>query len=1031
MDMSKGKIMRVLRGISILMVILAALLLSGQSLAQSDQGESARVFGLGQPQSVQDLPPGKLRNRLESLPPQASSKALRWLQDFSFPEADLDTIEVDDEGGVFYGDTLLPDPEPVEAAESAGPTLPAEAPTATLDDAFFLHSRPGATNVVFIDFDGAIISGTAWNGTFSQLDALPYNVEGDGSTFSTLERTRIVDIWHRVAEDLAPYDIDVTTEEPATFNSTTGTILVTHTVDANGNNINCTSCGGVAYVGVFGRSNYHTYYSPALVFFNKLGSGNETYVAEASSHEFGHNLGLSHDGTTTGEAYYAGHGSGLVSWAPIMGNSYYNNVTEWSIGEYPNANQFQDDLAIIDGELGYRPDDHGDTRAAAAILAVDPDGSVVSSNPELDPHNVLTENKGVIGSSADVDVFSFVTGAGVINLTVNPAWDAFYRSSSRRGANLDIEAELQDLNGATVALNDPSTDTGASISASVSAGTYYLLITGVGNTVTPYSDYDSLGQYFINGSVPSASADNTAPTPNPMTWASVPSAASHTAINMTASTAVDDISAVEYNFLCIPVGAGCTNSGWQSGAGYTATGLAASTSYTFQVMARDQAGNETASSVSASVSTDAPPPPPIAPSGLSAAGISETAISLNWTDNASTETTYRVERSPDGLNNYATVANLGSNATSHTDTGLSAGTTYDYRVAAVNGSGDSGFANASGATDAPPPYTNYGANSDTAMAGSVSGSVANTRNDDGSSQSITERESGGKPANRHTYLEHRWNFNVSAGATVTVYANVWSGGSSDGDTFDFEYSLNSGGSFSLLFNVSDTASNNMQSYVIPGAPSGSIILRVVDTDQTRGNRDKNTVSVDHVYIQVGTPSSDPPIGNPSGLAANAVSSSQIDLTWTDGTENEAGFTVDRSPDGNSPWSEIADLPGGSTSYSDTGLAAETAYFYRVRAYNLNGFSGYTFANATTPVAPPPPDLSLSANAYKVKGKHHVGLSWTGSNSVDIYRGGVLQAEDVSGSSYDDNIGTKGGATYTHQVCEAGTATCSNETTSVF
>ena len=1029
--------MRVIRGFSILLLILAALLLSGQTVAQSDQGESARVFGLGQPHSIQSLPAGKLRSRLESLPPQASAKALRWLQDFSFPEADLDTIEVDDEGSVFYGDTLLPDPEKMEASESAGPTVPADAPVATLDDAFLLHSRPGSSNVVFIDFDGAIISATAWNGTYSQLDALPYNVEGDGSTFSTLERMRIVDIWHRVAEDLAPYDIDVTTEEPATFNSTTGTILVTHTVDANGNNINCTSCGGVAYVNVFGRYNYHTYYSPALVFYNKLGSGNETYVAEASSHEFGHNLGLSHDGTISGTTYYAGHGSGLVSWAPIMGNSYYNNVTEWSIGEYADANQSQDDLAIIDGKLGYRADDHGDSRATAATLAVDPDGSVVSSNPELDPHNVLTENKGVIGSSADVDVFSFVTGNGSINLTVNPAWDAFYRSSSRRGANLDIAAELQDLSGAQLAFGDPNTDTGASISASVSAGTYYLLITGVGNTVTPYSDYDSLGQYFISGSVPPASADNTAPTPDPMTWASEPSTVSHTAINMTATTAVDEISAVEYNFLCIVGGTGCANSGWQSGTAYTATGLAASTGYTFRVMARDQAGNETASSDSASATTDAPPPPPVAPSDLSAVGISETAISLSWTDNANTETAYRVERSPDGLNNFATIANLASNATGYTDTGLSAGTTYDYRVAAINDSGDSGFANASGTTDAPPPYTNYGASSDTAMAGSVSGSVANTRSDDASTQSITERDSGGKPANRFAYLEHRWNFNVSLGATVTVYANVWSG-SSTGDTFDFEYSLDNGGSFSPLsqFKVSTTENSNQQSAVIPGTPSGSIIIRVVDADHTRGNRDQNTVFVDHLYIQVGNPSSDPPIGDPSGLAANPVSSSQIDLSWTDGTENEAGFTVDRSPDGSTGWVEIADLPGGSTSYSDTGLTAETAYFYRVRAHNPNGFSAYTYADATTPVAPPPPALSLTANAYKVKGKHHVGLSWTGSSNVDIYRNGdlleLVPPGIVDGSSYDDNIGTKGGATYTHRVCVAGgTTTCSNVTTSIF
>jgi len=911
-------------------------------MAQSDQGQNARVFGLGQPQSIQSLPAGKLRSRLESMPPQASSKALRWLQDFSFPEAVLNTIEVDDQGGVFYGDTLLPDPEEVEGAASAGPTLPGDAPTATLDDAFLLHSRPGSSNVVFIDFDGAIITGTAWNGTYSQLDALPYNVEGDGSTFSTLERTKIVDIWHRVSEDLAAYDIDVTTEEPATFTSTTGTILVTNSVDANGNNINCTSCGGVAYVGVFGRSNYHTYYSPALVFFDKLGSGNETYVAEASSHEFGHNLGLSHDGTNAGASYYSGHGSGLVSWAPIMGNSYNKNITEWSIGEYADANQQQDDLAIIDGKLGYRQDDHGDSRAAATALSVDTDGSVVASNPELDPHNVLTENKGVIGSSADVDVFSFVTGNGTVDLTVNPGWDAFYRSSSRRGSNLDIEAELQDLNGATVALSDPNSDTAASISVSVSAGSYYLLVTGVGNAVTPYSDYNSMGQYYINGSIPPAGADATSPTPDPMGWASTPSAVSYSEISMTASTAVDDISAVEYNFLCVVGGTGCVNSGWQSSTSYTATGLAESTSYTFQVKARDQAGNETAPSGSASASTDAAPP--------------------------------------------------------------------------------------------PAPYTNYSASSETIVAGTVSGIVSGTLNDGGSSQSITERESGGKPANRHTHLEHRWNFNISAGATVTVYANMWSGGSTDGDSFDLEYSLNNGGNFSPLFNVSSTSSSNIQFAAIPGNPSGSVVIRVVDTDRTSGHREKNTVYVDHLYIQVGNPSNDPPDGNPTNLSANVVSSSQIDLAWTNGSSNESGFKVERSADGSTGWTEIADLPATSTSHSDTGLTAETTYYYRVSAYTQpEMISAYTSASATTAVAPPPPALSLSASGYKVKGKHGVSLNWSGSTSVDIYRNGVLRNPPgvVSGSSYDDYIGTKGGATYTHQVCQAGTTTCSNVTTTVF
>lgn len=88
---------------------------------------------------------------------------------------------------------------------------------------------------------------------------------------------------------------------------------------------------------VFGLSNYHSYYSPALVYYNNMAgginAGTETYIAEAAAHEFGHNLGLSHDGTTTGTTYYAGHGSGLVSWAPIMGVGYYNNVTQWSKDE--------------------------------------------------------------------------------------------------------------------------------------------------------------------------------------------------------------------------------------------------------------------------------------------------------------------------------------------------------------------------------------------------------------------------------------------------------------------------------------------------------------------------------------------------------------------------------------------------------------------------------------------------------------------------------------------------------------------------
>ena len=924
-----------------LSLAVCIMLLSGPLNAQSEQGESARVFGLSQPASVDQLPPGKLKQKIKQLPPQARSRALKWLQEFSFAEADAQSLDVDQEGGVFYAVNLVVE-ETAEADPISG-TDAGEVPQTTLDDAFLLHSRPGAPNRVFIDFDGHDFSGTAWNGGAS-FQAKAYDLDGSPETFNATERDKIVDIWHRVAEDLAPFNIDVTTEEPASFDRYTGHVLVTHTIDKTGADMPSNGGGGVAYVGVFGASNYHTYYSPALVYYNHLGGGNETYVAEASSHEFGHNLGLSHDGTSTGTEYYAGHGSGLVSWAPIMGNSYYNNITQWSKGEYANANRTQDDLDIIDGKLGYIGDDHGDSHGNATLLELSPSGSVVSSNPEQDPHNILEENKGVINSSTDVDVFTFVAGAGVVDLAVTPAWDAFYRDTSRRGVNLDVDIELRDVNNALVAASEPVDNTSAAINVQVTQGAYYLWVTGTGNTGVPYSDYDSLGQYFINGSVPVGAADETAPTPNPMSFAVYPAAVSESEITMTASVATDDISAVQYNFRCTAGGSGCANSGWQNSVDYTASGLAADTQYTFTVSARDQAGNETT---------------PSAP--------------------------------------------------------------------------------ASATTDAPPAYIDYTSQGETAVSGSLSGTHSRTHDDDGSVQAITERESGGKPRNRYTYLEHRWNFNISSGVTATVYIQAWKSGNNASESFELEYSLNGGGSYEPLMTVASSNTSNQQMAVIPGAPGGSVILRVRDNHQVSGMREKSTFNVDHLFIRVdnGTgepPVSDPPDGDPFPMNASVVSSSEIDLGWTDGSGNENGFTVDRSLD-EFNWNEIADLPAGSIGFQDSGLEPLTQYFYRVRAYNLDGFSAYAYADGTTlegTPPPPPPAITLTTSAFKDKGKHRVRLQWTGASTVDVYRDGNLVAPAVTGSSYDDSTGQKGGGTYEHQVCIAGgTTDCSDVVTTTY
>ncbi|MDP5293281.1 Ig-like domain-containing protein [Oceanimonas sp. CHS3-5] len=542
-----------------------------------------------------NLPPGRLKTQIEKLPYPAQQRALEWLEQFNIPDQDFEFLRTDQDGAIFYEDTVLPEHTADDTTDKVGEPL-AVAP----EDTFFLHSRPGAGKVVFLDFDGHVISGTAWEGG-ATFHARPYDTDGSPASFSDTERGRIAEIWHRIAEDMAPFDIDVTTEDPGAFGPNVGHVLITEDTDEFGTPMPASGAGGVAYVGVWGRSNYE-YYSPALVYANNLGKV-ASYIAEAATHEFGHNLGLSHDGTST-QGYYGGHGTGYVSWGPIMGVGYYAQVTQWSQGEYSDANNTQDDIQIIGNKLAMRTDDHGNDLASATPLVADAGGNIQSTSPEIDPGNLMPANKGVIETRTDRDLFWFETGAGNVSLTVTPGWDSFY-NDNRRGANLDIQASLYDAQGNLVASADPLNDTMAQLDQSLAAGRYYLEITGVGNSVTPYSDYGSLGMYFISGGLVPAQGDTTAPTPNPAGWwATPPTAQGTTQIDMAANPATDDSGVVQYNFLCVAGGSGCSNSGWQDGTSFSATGLQAGTGYSFQVKARDAAGNETALSATRSATTE-------------------------------------------------------------------------------------------------------------------------------------------------------------------------------------------------------------------------------------------------------------------------------------------------------------------------------------------------------------------------------------------------------------------------------------------
>ena len=307
------------------------------------------------------------------------------------------------------------------------------------------------------------------------------------------------------------------------------------------------------------------------------------------------------------------------------------------------------------------------------------------------------------------------------------------------------------------------------------------------------------------------------------------------------------------------------------------------------------------------------------------------------------------------------------------------------------------------------------------VAGTVSGDYTNTYEDDGAREAITERDSGGKPIWRFSYLEHKWTFEVIPGNAVTLYANAWSSESSDGDSFIFAYSTDDV-SYTEMFTVANTSDGGYQSYGLPASIQGTLYVRVSDSDHAAENRAQDTVFVDHFYIRSETEAGDPP-NAPTDLFAVSVSAGQIDLSWSHISTDEFGFLIERSLNGSS-WSEIATVGADVRIYSDADVSPSTSYYYRVQAYNGSGTSGYSNeASATTGDG-----LSLTAIGLKVKGVHVVDLDWTGSTaaSFDIYRDGTDIALDWAGNSYSDNTNYKGGASYQYQVCEAGSlVNCSN------
>lgn len=892
---------------------------------------------------------------------------------------------LDKKGRLLYIDEF---PEPAKEEEGA---VVEEGPF-PYSETFLLHSRPGSNRVIFLDFDGHTVSGTAWNNSYGDPIVSPaYSMDSDRTTFTNTEKDRIQRIWQRVAEDFAPFDVDVTTEDPGqaaiTRSSSGDNVYGTRVVITIDDFANC-GCGGFAYVGVF--DNVGDYYKPNYVF-----NGGEVGIAEAASHEVGHNLGLSHDGVIGGSAYYSGHGSGATGWAPIMGVGYNKQLVQWSKGEYLNANQTQDDIQIIhnNGAL-LMADDHSDIETGATALGASSNGTTVTLSGD-----------GLIERRADIDVFQFLAGSGDFSISVNPA---------PLSPNLDIKVELYDDLGNLIASSNPADSLPALINETgLPAGEYFLMVEGVGKgdpLGTGYTDYGSLGVYSISGSIPDPGGlqpPNAVATTN-----TLPGPAPHQ-VDFIGSGSTDDGSIVGYDW---DFGDGSPSSSVMNPSHiYNSPG-----NFTATLTVTDNDGLTDSDTENIIVVNQ----PPMA---MASAGTTSGTAPLEVTFSSAGSTDL------DGtIESYSWDFGDGNNSSdiNPTHTYNSAGT-FIATLTVTDDLGGTDSASTDPIVVDPPPFVDQYATSDIFGSGTVTGNYTNTHANEGSVESIRERESGGKPSKRHSYLEHVWTFNVQPGNMVTLFINAWTTDTSDNEEMVFAYSTNGGSSYTDVLTINNTSDVSLVSVPLPFDTQGNVRIRVRDTDRSQGNRSLDTVYIDEMFIQTENQPGTAP-NAPTNLGAVAVSSGQVDLDWIQNSGDEYGFRIERSDDGGSTFNLVDTVGENLTAYSDVTVSPNSTYTYRTAAYNGSGQSAYSNQAVATTPDDPGSSITLSANGYKVKGVQHADLTWSGADSVDVYRDNFANEIDTTSTSpYTDNIGNKGGGSYTYQVCEAGTSNCSDPVNVIF
>jgi len=579
-----------------------------------------------------------------------------------------------------------------------------------------LSSKPNAPKVIYIDFDGEVVTETYWTYNYKRLassgargtpiNAEAYSLDTNKTGFSNRELQEIYTIWATVAEEFSAFDVNVTTDVSA-FNAVTYWNRHQHIVTST----RWYPAGGVAGIGSFRRS---------------MVSWGFYVRAQVIAHEVGHTFGLWHDGTPF-TTYYGGHGSGSLAWMPIMGSG--SRPASWSKGEYHRANNIQDDLATINFYLNYHNDDHGNTNITANTF----DARDSSKHYKIRVGDyyrgnynklfILSEDDPADADSTFSNIMIYEDGSSASVLNLNSYILSDYASHNNGGTGATIQ------NGGTALNIKGSVWTSINYSYTITENTilefdFDSTVEGeahaigfdddnnysknfafqlAGDRAVGFTNFQkddvTTNQYF--GSLHKRGIIENQNDVDVFQYTSV--GGEFTANAQSALYGNLDIKLELYD-----AGGSLLSSAdpqTTRDAAITYTG-SAGTNYYIHVsgtgigdpMATYPTGYTDYASIGfynviVKDASNGNPLLPIAPDNLAATGVSTTQIDIGWNDNASNEDGYILECSADGVIGWILVAILPADTTSFSDDAYSSCMRIYYRVKAFNMDGESSWSN--------------------------------------------------------------------------------------------------------------------------------------------------------------------------------------------------------------------------------------------------------------------------------------------------------------------------------------------------